>query len=406
MMPFCRTAGASAPERNRLACLVLNNRIGAKAAVRRILLVGVATAVTAAGGAALAEVVAPDPIASPSFNGSVYAVAYRGDTVYVGGSFTAVRTGGKTVTRKKLAAYNARTGALLSWNPTANGTVRALAVSGGAVYAAGDFSTVAGRRRDSLARIGARSGAVWSFAHSVSGDPVTLAVGGGKLYVGGRFSAVDRVRRGNLAAFSLTGTALDRRWAPTADGSVHALAYGGSRVYVGGSFRKVDGASGTTRLAAVTSRTGAVVRAFRPATPAEVLDLAVDSRTVYAGTGGAGGRAIGYTGSGAVRWTHLFDGDVHTITALRGVAYVGGHFDTACRRASTIKQLGCVGGRVSRVKLAAIGTNGQLSSWNPRANGVVGVHALAANIARGEIAAGGAFTTIGGAKRERFVSFR
>ena len=92
-----------------------------------------------------------------------------------------------------------------------------------------------------------------------------------------------------------------------------------------------------------------------------MLDVAADSRGVYTATGGPGGRAIGYSSSGDVRWTHLFDGDVHTIAVLGGVAYVGGHFDRACRRASTVRQLGCTGGYTARVKLAALDGRGRLT---------------------------------------------
>ena len=355
--------------------------------------------------AAPAVAVGPRTQATPSFNSTVWSIAFRGDVVYVGGSFTAVTFRGRTFPRKRLAALNARTGAVLPWQPTANGTVRALAVAGGSVYAAGDFDTVSRLRRDAVARIDASSGRVGRFAHRVGGQAATLAVGNGRVYLGGSFSSVDGAPRRNLAAFSHSSGALDRSWRPAAGGPVRSLAVTRSRVYLGGTFRQVNGSRAGDRLAAVSATNGSLVRGFRAHAPADVMDVAVDKRGVYAATGGPGGRAVGYSPSGAIRWTHLFDGDVHTIAVMGGVAYVGGHFDRACKRTSTVRQLGCLGGYASRVKLAALDGRGRLTGWNPRANGTVGTHVLTTYPARHRIAAGGAFTRVGGAGRERFALF-
>jgi len=352
-----------------------------------------------------AAVATPRAQATPSFNGTVWAIAFRGDVVYVGGSFTSVTFRGRSFPRRRLAALDARTGAVLGWQPAANGTVRALAVAGSAVYAAGDFDTVSRLRRDAVARIDAASGRVARFAHRVSGQAATLAIGNGRVYVGGSFSSVDGVERRNLAAFSHTTGALDRSWRASAGGRVRSLVIAPGRVYLGGEFHQVNGARSADRLAAVSASSGSLVTGFRPQAPANVMDVAADARGVYTATGGPGGRAVGYSPSGAVRWTHLFDGDVHTIAVMGGTAYVGGHFDRACRQTSTMRQLGCPGGYTPRVKLAALDGRGRLTGWNPRANGTVGTHVLTTYPARHRIAAGGAFTSVGGAGRERFAMF-
>ncbi|WP_433373907.1 hypothetical protein ACQPZX_02835 [Actinoplanes sp. CA-142083] len=373
--------------------------------VRRAAVTGAAAIAVCAVAQPAGAAVGTTARVAPSFNGSVYAIAYRGDTVYVGGSFTSTTIGGRSVSRERLAAFDARSGALLDWAPRADGTIRALAVSGSSVYAAGDFDHVSRQARDSLARLDASSGAVGSFAHGIDGSPRALAVGNGRLYLGGTISRVDRRDRERLAAFSLTTGALDDDWTPTADNTVYSLAYRGSKVYLGGSFHRTDDVSSTLRLSAVDATSGELDRGFRPSPPAVVYGIAVDGNGVYAAMGGPGGRAAAFTTAGRTRWTRTFDGDAQAIAVLDGTAYVGGHFDRACTSGTTGAHGTCSDGSVSRVKLAAVRGDGSLGDWAPQANGIVGVRTIAVDPAHGTVAAGGDFTTIGGRAQRRFASF-
>ena len=345
--------------------------------------------------------------AMPSFNGAVLTIAYSGNVVYLGGDFTAALVNGKPVARGRLAAIDARKGTLLPWAPVADGRVKALAVSGSAIYLAGDFASIDGAKRDSLARVDAVSGALHrSFKHAVEGRPLAVAAAHGRLYVGGAITAVDGQPRGRLAAFSLSSGALDTRWRPAADDLVETVATGGGRIYVGGRFRKINSIAGYERLAALDPAGATLVTAFRPRPTAITYGLAVTADTVFSAHGGQGGRVTSYTLGGVPRWSSTFDGDAQAVTVRGDTVYAGGHFDRACSTARTGAQGICVDGSDNRVKLAALAVvDGHLLDWTADANGVEGVLALASSTRLGKVAMGGAFTTVEGRQQKRFAQF-
>jgi hypothetical protein len=83
--------------------------------------------------------------------------------LYFGGSFGLVNG----VTRNRVAAISTVTGALLPWNPSVTGTVKAIVVDGSHVYLGGAFSRVDGVTRTNLAEVDATTGAVgpWTTVH-------------------------------------------------------------------------------------------------------------------------------------------------------------------------------------------------------------------------------------------------
>jgi hypothetical protein len=142
---------------------------------------------------------------------SVLAIA--GDTVYVGGSFTAI--GGQA--RNRLAALDATTGAATAWNPNPDSWVGSLAVSGETVYAGRNFTAIGGQARNRLAALDATTGAATAWNPNVDGGVLALAVAGDTVYVGGSFTQISGVPRAGFAALPAAGTPSPTLTALTSD---------------------------------------------------------------------------------------------------------------------------------------------------------------------------------------------
>ena len=133
------------------------------------------------------------------------------------------------------------------WNPSPDRDVFALAVDSlGAVYAGGSFSSIGGQQRFGIAKLaGSGTGAAnanWN--PSASGTVEALAVdSSGAVYAGGHFSNIGGQPRSFIAKLSGSGTgAADALWDPSANNVVRALAVGSDgAVYAGGWFHSIGG---------------------------------------------------------------------------------------------------------------------------------------------------------------------
>jgi trimeric autotransporter adhesin len=359
-----------------------------------LIIAATALAVLLACGAALAAVSARSDPGTVEVDGRVSAIVRTGDRIYLGGNFLHVNG----VFRPRLAAVDADTGELTSWNPKANGPVNALVASedGGRVFAGGEFTEAGGAAHNRLAAIDADSGAVdGTWDPSANFTVNTLDVSGSRVYLGGGFSSVNGQSRSRLAMVDGTTGELDPGWRPAASGGVRKLDISGdgTRVYVGGEFRRISQAS-RLHLAAVGAASGAPL-GWRPDPKRPVLDFAISGKRVYTAEGGRGGGAVAayQTGTGRRAWSLWTDGDGQAVSVLGKKVYVGGHF-TKVGKAKT-----------KRVRLAAVNSKrGTLDRrWQPSANS--DVWELTPDAADGRLYAGGAFTRISGAPQEHFARF-
>jgi len=214
-------------------------------------------------------------------NGTVYAVAINGNTIYIGGSFTSVSpVGGGAVARNYIAALDATTGAVTSWDPNADSWVMCLAVLGTRIYAGGYFDNIGGQPRGKIAAIDLGTGNATNWQPGANNTVLAIAISGTKVYAGGSFTNIQGRSR-IVALDATTGNAAAGWLYPTPNAAVRSLAVSGTKLYIGGDFITVDGAA-RNRIAALDAVTGTAT-AWVPTANGSVLSLAVSASTVYAG---------------------------------------------------------------------------------------------------------------------------
>ena len=359
---------------------------------------------------------------NPNANNTVSALALSGTSVlYVGGTFTEI--GSTVVVRDRIAAIKTNaeataTAEATSWNPKANNTVNALALSGTSiVYVGGTFteigSTVVARHRIAAIKTNAEGTATaeatsWN-PNAINGEVKALAISGSTIYAGGTFQSIglNSKVRDRLAALNSSNEPTS--WNPNANNTVNALAVSGERVYVGGTFTTIGSTAVTRdRIAAIKTNAEATATAeatsWNPKASAEVSALALSGTSiVYVGgtfteigstvvtrdrLAAIKTNAEATATAEATSWNPNASAAV-TALALSGtsIVYVGGSFETIGTNA------------VTRDRIAAIDTNAEATataeatSWNPNAtSGEVSALALSGTSI---VYVGGSFTTIG-----------
>lgn len=335
-----------------------------------------------------------------TLSNGVAAIAVDGSNVYIGGYF--VNAGGLAA-----ADYIVRwDGANFSTlgnngvgNGSLNGLVDTLVITGGVVYAGGDFTNVndGGVVLDAADYLAKWDGSHWSAVGSgtsgngsLNGTVIALAVNGQDLYAGGGFIDVDNggtqlwnadyVARWDGANWSALGN--NGAGNGSLGNYVYALLIDGSDVIVGGSFSDVhDGASTLSNVDYIARWDGAHWSALGVgpggtvgALNATVTVLARIGTDIYAGGmftdvydgaahvpeadyiarwDGAHWSALGGNGSGGGALNHRV-----TALAANGVdLYVGGYF-TGADNHGTLDATAAYVARWDGTTWAGLGSNG------------------------------------------------
>jgi hypothetical protein len=301
---------------------------------------------------------------NPDANHNVWALAWDGfSKVFVGGQFTSI--GGQGVSRASIAALDLATGVATAWNPSCDGYVNTIAVSGPTVYVGGGFSTIGLQPRSCIAALDTVSGAATTWNPGANSDVTTLVVSGSRIYAGGYFSMIGFMPRNRIAKLSASFNAATTWDAHIADGYVATIAVDGSTVYFGGTFTTIAGQF-RMRLAAVDTLAGGL-RPWNPGASGPVYALAVSGPVVYAGGNFSfiGGQsrycvaALDKSPSGsASAWSPSVTSQVRAIALSDSTVYAGG-------------DLYVNGVQTHNGAIAIDARTGKTSAWDPDATAPV-----------------------------------
>ena len=128
-------------------------------------------------------------------SGAPFTVTQLGNTVYTGGNFGTVNA----TLRNNVAAFDATTGALLPWSPSANNIVYSLAHDGYHVHAAGMFASIGGQSRLGYAVLDPVSATATSDDVHLDGTAFRVFPLGADVFVGGLFSSASNLMTGGFA---------------------------------------------------------------------------------------------------------------------------------------------------------------------------------------------------------------
>nr|MBP7450553.1 hypothetical protein [Flavobacteriales bacterium] len=310
--------------------------------------------------------------------------------LYLGGEFTEM--GGQA--RERLAAIDIGTKALTAWSPSANNTVRAIAVSGDSVFIGGNFTQVNGQAQAFLAALNGTSGTLSAWAPVVDGAVLCLLSNASAVYIGGSFTTVNGQTRNRLAAFD-AGLGAVNAWNPNAGSQVNQLAWNGPKVLVAGIFPSVGGATRSS-LAELDPSSGLATTWLANANAVATAVTSSGGRvfaggqfTTVNGTARQGMAEVNASSGEVEPWDANITGGVRAIAFDGNLVHAGGFFTS-------------VNGTPHTHLAVLNGTTGVLHPGSPSASSTVN----SVIVHQGKLYVAGVFTFVNGSvPRDRFAVF-
>jgi hypothetical protein len=297
----------------------------------------------------------------------VAALAVSGSTLYAGGGFTTAGGNPANCIAQWDGSGWSALGSGMSGGNEYGPYVGALAVSGGMLYAGGNFTTAGGSPANYIAQW---NGTNWSALGSGMNFYVdALAVSGSTLYAGGYLmsaggNAANYIAQWNGSSWSALGSGMSGVGGDGGGPYVSVLAVSGNTLYAGGEFTTAGGSAANS----IAQWDGSSWSAVGSGMNGTVLALAVSGSTLYAGgyfttVGGSAANNIAqWNGSS---WSALGSGMNYSVSALAvsgGTLYAGGDFTTAGTNVSAYAAMANLPG--APVSVAIITTNAAFGFTN------------------------------------------
>jgi hypothetical protein len=368
-------------------------------------------------------------------NNTVWSLAYSSGVVYAGGAFTTVRppgsaSGTNQSTATYLTSFDSSDGTWTGWAPSLNGTVYAVAVSGTTLYVGGVFTSAGGIAVHHLAAFDISTGEVIrNFTPIVNAEVKSIAVSpdGSAVYFGGAFSTVDKVARTDAAAVqsvtaSSPGALLP--FDPVLNGTVAtvAVAPDDSRVLMGGWFTTFNGAT-EQALASADPTSGASEPWADDIIPnysgcvSDTKDIIISdvtgTMTAYIADEGTGGGCFDgdwaanvYTGQ--LIWQNDCLGATQALAIVNGWLYKGSHAHDCAFSPGGFPQVSNASGWVTHHLLDQSLVDGSLGHFVADTNAPGGVEPLGPGTFAtdgAQLFVGGDFTTVNGKPQQGFTRF-
>lgn len=357
-----------------------------------------------------------------------------GNTLYIGGNFTTINGS----SRMGIAAVDADSGALSSWNPNAVGFVlfgasnaymTAMDVaSDGTLYVGGNFQEIGGQTRHALAALDPATGlaTAWNprpyscngacsaFAQEAASTISDIEVDGTDVYVAGGWYSINGyngVMLKRFAKLNNTDGTVATGWTTDSTNGINSIAVSSDAVYVGGWIGTIGGQAriGLAKM----SKTGTVSswnpNASGDDVEANEIALSADGSTLYFtgafyyvnGTARTRAAAVSTSDGSLTAWNPSIDGDGYWDDSGRSLAvssdgssvYLGGSFQS-------------VNG-YTRDDIFSVDSSGNVTAFNPKVDvdWVVGdgsytiVYAITTDPSNSIVYFGGDFGMVNGTNR-------